>query len=315
MPEGFPRGLAGAAGVRGGAGWSVSHPLAGTVARDDADDRGRLVLLASAKDLEEHELVVADIAGVLDPRCSELVVPGEPSLVPAAHHGPPGTRASRAASSAEDGRVPGALELVAALHPTPAVGGVPRAEALALIEVLEPGTPGALGRPGRLGGRGPATGTGWSGCARQRSRAAATTIWAGAGIVAGVGPGGRAGRDGGQAGPVLEGLFPGASALLGHCAAQVLTRSARRLGGRGRHPAGLGSPGSTSGIATSKVAPAPGIERTVAEPPSASAMARTIESPSPLPPPVRLVSSRQNRSKTRAALSALSPGPSSATAR
>ena len=37
-----------------------------------------------------------------------------------------------------DGSVPTALELVAALHPTPAVGGVPRDRALALISRLEP---------------------------------------------------------------------------------------------------------------------------------------------------------------------------------
>ncbi len=42
---------------------------------------------------------------------------------------------------------PSALELVAALHPTPAVGGWPRADALALIDRLEAGARGRYAGP------------------------------------------------------------------------------------------------------------------------------------------------------------------------
>ena len=192
----------------------VSHPLAGTIALDavpGSADRGDL-LLGSAKDLEEHELVVADIAGVLDPRCSELIVPSEPALVPLRTMAHLGTRIE-GRLIAEDGWVPSALELVAELHPTPAVGGVPRAPALDLIATLEPGPRGPWAGPV---GWVDASGDGdWVVGLRSATLGPTTaTIWAGAGIVAASDPEAELAETTVKLAPVLEGLSPGASALL-----------------------------------------------------------------------------------------------------
>jgi menaquinone-specific isochorismate synthase len=192
----------------------LSHPLAGTIALEAAADsieQGDR-LLGSAKDLEEHELVVADIAGVLDPLCSELVVPGEPSLVPLRTMAHLGTRIE-GRLIAEDGRVPSALELVSALHPTPAVGGVPRPEALRLIAELEPGPRGPWAGPV---GWVDASGDGdWMVGLRSATVSDTTaTNWAGAGIVAASDPEAELAETTVKLAVVLEGLAPGASALL-----------------------------------------------------------------------------------------------------
>jgi menaquinone-specific isochorismate synthase len=194
----------------------LSHPLAGTVALDGsgAEERGRR-LLASEKNLEEHELVVADIARVLDPLCSELIVPSDPSLVPLRTMAHLGTRIEGRLLE-EDGRVPGALELVAALHPTPAVGGVPRADALALIAELEPGPRGQWAGPvGWVDANG--DGDFVVGLRSAILDGSTATIWAGAGIVGASDPDAELAETAVKLTPVLEGLFPGSSALLGHC--------------------------------------------------------------------------------------------------
>ncbi|HWD55114.1 MAG TPA: isochorismate synthase [Acidimicrobiales bacterium] len=113
------------------------HPLAGTVARgttarNDADAQGRLA--GSDKEHAEHRYVVEAIAEMLTPFCDELDVPKEPSLVAFRSVAHLGTRiAGRLTAPA-----PTALELLASLHPTPAVGGTPRGEALAAIRKWEP---------------------------------------------------------------------------------------------------------------------------------------------------------------------------------
>jgi menaquinone-specific isochorismate synthase len=187
----------------------LSHPLAGT-APLDANRGARL--LGSAKDLEEHELVVADIAGVLDPCCSELVVPSAPSLVPLQSMAHLGTRIEGQLIQ-EDGRVPSALELVGALHPTPAVGGVPRAQALALIQALEPARRGPWAGPvGWVGADGDGD---WVIGLRSAILAGSlATVWAGAGIVAASDPEAELAETSVKLAPVLEGLATGASALL-----------------------------------------------------------------------------------------------------
>ena len=195
----------------------LSHPLAGTIAlalaRGSIDRGDRL--LGSAKDLEEHELVVADIAGVLDPLCRELIVPGEPSVVPLRTMAHLGTRIEGRLLT-EQGAVPSALELAVALHPTPAVGGVPRADALALIAALEPGPRGPWAGPvGWVDARGDGD---WVVGLRSATLAGTTaTIWAGAGIVAASDPESELAETTVKLTPVLEGLAPGSSALLETC--------------------------------------------------------------------------------------------------
>jgi isochorismate synthase len=113
------------------------HPLAGTVprgttARTDADAQGRLA--GSEKERAEHRYVVDDIADLLAPYCQDLTVPTAPSLVAFRSVAHLGTRiVGRLATPA-----PTVLQLLERLHPTPAVGGTPRAEALAAIKEGEP---------------------------------------------------------------------------------------------------------------------------------------------------------------------------------
>jgi isochorismate synthase len=113
-----------------------SNPLAGSAPRsgDPAEDRAAAdALLCSAKNREEHAIVVDAVAGVLEPLCEELRWDPAPVLreTPNVWH----------LSTSFDGllRDPPltVLELVAALHPTPAVAGSPTEEALATIAELE----------------------------------------------------------------------------------------------------------------------------------------------------------------------------------
>ena len=108
----------------------VSHPLAGTSAADDA---AVVALVASTKEQAEHRTVAEAVADRLAAWCDELQVPKAPT--PVRLHGVAhlGTRITgRLHQPAAD-----ALTLAAALHPTPAVAGVPTGAALALITDLE----------------------------------------------------------------------------------------------------------------------------------------------------------------------------------
>ncbi len=113
-----------------------AHPLAGTAPRssDPATDQRRLSeLLASDKDRWEHRITIDWLLDTLLPFCSYVDAEPEPSIVTLANVHHLGTlvegRLSRPAAPI--------LELVSALHPTPAVGGSPQKNALALIEELE----------------------------------------------------------------------------------------------------------------------------------------------------------------------------------
>ncbi len=121
----------------------TSRPLAGT-ARGD----GAAGLPASAKDVAEHRLVVDEIAAALGPVCTSLHVPASPALVRLHSVAHLGTSITGVLSGdrGRDGPAD-ALDLVALLHPTPAVGGVPRAAALALIAELEPAGRGPYAGP------------------------------------------------------------------------------------------------------------------------------------------------------------------------
>jgi menaquinone-specific isochorismate synthase len=129
-----------------------AHPLAGTVARSgDPETDAKLAagLLASAKDRWEHLLVIDALDAVLRPLCDELDVPATPSIVPLRNVSHLGTliTGSLRASDVVDRSAPTALELVSVLNPTPAVGGVPQAKALAVIAALEPVSRGSYAGP------------------------------------------------------------------------------------------------------------------------------------------------------------------------
>ena len=113
-----------------------SHPMAGTAPRrgdPSADARVAAALLASAKDQVEHRITIDAVLDCLLPFCSYVDAEAEPSIVAMAN--------VQHLASLVTGRLSappaGALVLAAALHPTPAVGGSPRKEALAAIERLE----------------------------------------------------------------------------------------------------------------------------------------------------------------------------------
>ncbi|HMQ26176.1 MAG TPA: isochorismate synthase [Acidimicrobiales bacterium] len=113
-----------------------SHPMAGTTPRGGdptADARLAATLLASAKDRHEHQLTIDMVHDTLLPWCSYLDEEAEPSIVAVANVAHLGTRVEGRLSAP----AASVLELVGALHPTPAVCGTPRHAALALIATHE----------------------------------------------------------------------------------------------------------------------------------------------------------------------------------
>lgn len=112
------------------------QPFAGSAPRcadPDSDAAAGAALAASAKDRHEHQLVVEAMRAALEPLCSRLDVAAEPRLSRTAavwHLYTPISATLRDSSTT-------ALDLALALHPTPAVGGVPTAEAVELIAELE----------------------------------------------------------------------------------------------------------------------------------------------------------------------------------
>ena len=133
-----------------------SRPLAGTTDRfPDASSPLPSELLESAKDTEEHRLVVDAIRDALAPWCTHLTIPDRPELVHLHNLTHLGTIIDGTLRTDSMWETPSALHLAALLHPTPAVGGVPRAAALDLIARLEEGPRGPYAGPvGYLDGTG-----------------------------------------------------------------------------------------------------------------------------------------------------------------
>ena len=123
-----------------------AQPMAGTTPRTgepEADQRRAAELLASDKNRVEHQITIDMVHDTLLPWCSFLDAEPAPSVVPA---GP-----VQHLATIVEGRLshpaPPVLDLVAALHPTPAVGGWPRDRALEVIEELEPADRGRYAGP------------------------------------------------------------------------------------------------------------------------------------------------------------------------
>jgi isochorismate synthase len=113
-----------------------SHPLAGTAPRSGdpvVDATSADALLRSVKDHIEHRVVIDMIHDTLLPWCSYLDWEPEPSIVAVANVQHLATRMEGVLSEPR-GHV---LDLVEALCPTPALGGLPRNDALALIDDVE----------------------------------------------------------------------------------------------------------------------------------------------------------------------------------
>lgn len=156
--------------------------LAGSAARGstrDEDERMGRRLLKSTKDSDEHRPAVEQVRRVLASMTSDLKVTGEPFLLRLANVQHLATAFGGDLSGRYD-----ALDIAAALHPTPAVCGTPTDRAAALIRDLEHMDRGRYGGPvGWIDARG----DGEWGIALRCAEFNGTRgrLFAGAGIVAG----------------------------------------------------------------------------------------------------------------------------------
>ena len=154
--------------------------LASTTVRGSdgaADEYLAASLLASSKARKEHQFVVDDIVAALKPVCRALEVPSWPRLLklPTLQH----------LWSPIQGKVcsgVSVLQLIDRLHPTPAVGGVPRDSALSWLAEAGESRGWYTGALGWLCPDGSGEATVVLRCAVLRGRTA--ELYAGAGIVA-----------------------------------------------------------------------------------------------------------------------------------
>lgn len=167
------------------AGRVISGALAGSAPRGrtpEADERLGRELLSSQKDLEEHAIVGEMITAALAPLCREVHAEHVPRLerLPTVQHLFTPIEGTLAAGNQ-------LLDVAQALHPTPAVGGMPRERALAAIRSLETVPRGLYaGAFGRVDARG----EGDLAVAIRSALLAADRAWvyAGGGIVPGSDP-------------------------------------------------------------------------------------------------------------------------------
>ncbi|WP_349627330.1 isochorismate synthase [Leifsonia sp. C5G2] len=160
----------------------TARVLAGTISRgtDAAKDAAAAATLAaSTKDQGEHRFAVTSVMDALRPHSADLAASDEPFALklPNLWH-----LATDVAGMLSDGS--SSLDLAAALHPTAAVAGTPRRDALALIRELEPFDRGRYAGPvGWVGGDGDGE---WAIALRcaQVTPDGDLTAYAGAGIVA-----------------------------------------------------------------------------------------------------------------------------------
>jgi isochorismate synthase len=161
--------------------------VAGTAPRGRTPQQDRRLarqLVESKKDQEEHSVVVRCVLEALVPHCSALSAPESPGLLQ--------TDGIQHLHTPIEGRLrdPGAitaLDLVGDLHPTPAVGGAPRAAALAWLRSHEDLDRGWYAGP--LGWLAPEGDGEFTVALRSLLlRGAEATLFAGAGIVDGSDP-------------------------------------------------------------------------------------------------------------------------------
>jgi menaquinone-specific isochorismate synthase len=199
----------------------ASHPLAGTIGRsgDLATDEALIAgLLASPKERREHAYVIEGLRRTLGPACDGLDVPDKPMVLELRNVSHLATHLSGVLSADPDGpaepgaspsdaghaggqpvpsgdepahpglRVPSALQLVARVHPTPAVGGTPTDEAVAYIGEVEGFDRGRYAGPvGWMDARGDGS---WAiGLRSADVDGDHASMYAGAGVVAGSRPG------------------------------------------------------------------------------------------------------------------------------
>lgn len=114
----------------------VCQPFAGSASRatdPQLDAANATALASSAKNRYEHQLVIETMRAQLEPLCDDLEIASEPHVTRTAavwHLCTPITGRLRDTHTT-------AIDLALALHPTPAVGGVPTDAAVELIAALE----------------------------------------------------------------------------------------------------------------------------------------------------------------------------------
>lgn len=123
----------------------IADGLAGTAPRaatPSEDEALGAALLADDKERREHAYVVTALEAALSPLCEALEVPEAPVLrrLPTVQHLHSPLRGTLAPGVSTEA-------LLRALHPTPAVGGTPRPEAVAMIRALEPDARGFYAGP------------------------------------------------------------------------------------------------------------------------------------------------------------------------
>jgi isochorismate synthase len=166
-----------------------STPLAGSAPRSgdrDLDRANADALFSSSKNRQEHEIVVEAIAESLAPRCDALDWDREPVLLETANVWHLATRFEGTLREP----APNVVDLVAALHPTPAVCGTPETVARATIAELEGFDRGGYAGPvGWMDAEGDGEWAIALRCARLDDDRA--TLFAGAGIVGDSDPAGE----------------------------------------------------------------------------------------------------------------------------
>ncbi|MCK4177189.1 isochorismate synthase [Aciditerrimonas ferrireducens] len=197
----------------------LAAPLAGTARRPAAPDPSALAttaaaLLGSPKERAEHQAVVEAIAQALARHCPRLVVPEAPSPVVLRHVVHLGTRLEGWLPNRPPEALPDALDLLAAVHPTPAVAGVPTELALGVVGRLEAGSRGPYAGPvGWVDAKG--DGQFWLGIRSMVLEGPEVVAFAGAGIVAGSTPRAELAETAAKLDTALFGLGLRAEDLLG----------------------------------------------------------------------------------------------------
>jgi menaquinone-specific isochorismate synthase len=175
----------------------ASYPLAGTIGRsgDLATDEALITgMLTSPKQRREHAFVIEGLRRTLGSVCDSVEVPDKPVVLELRNVSHLATRLSGVLSAVGDRRaqpglsVPSALELVARVHPTPAVGGTPTDEAVAYIGEVEGFDRGRYTGPvGWVDARGDGS---WAiGLRSADVNDDRASLYAGVGVVAGSRPG------------------------------------------------------------------------------------------------------------------------------
>ncbi len=162
----------------------LTEAVAGTQRCEPGEDAALPArdLLDRAKDRSEHEVVLRHLLETLSPLCESVVAPGIPEVMRLPHllhlRTPVRGRARHGAH---------VLDLVSRLHPTPAVAGWPRGEALDWIRRVESADRGWYAGPvGWVNARG--DGDFAVGIRSVAIRGESARIFAGAGIVEGSDP-------------------------------------------------------------------------------------------------------------------------------